>query len=139
MSGRSRRLAQQHRQRTRRRVAVAVGAVVLLVVLTLVTVSSLDDGEPSNPGSATVVSMVEMAFVPDPVEVPVADARLRLVNDGEVPHSFVVTELGKGSPDVDPGEVFILDLTDQDPGTYAVICDLPGHREAGMETTLILG
>lgn len=137
MSGRSRRLAQQHRQRTRRRAAVAVGAVVLLVVLTLVTVSSLDDGEPVS-GAATV-SMVEMAFVPDPVEVPVADARLRLVNDGEVPHSFVVTELGKGSPDVEPGEVFILDLTDQDPGTYAVICDLPGHREAGMETTLILG
>ena len=113
-----------------------MGAVVLLVVLTLVTVSSLDDGEPTS--GAASVSMVEMAFVPDPIELPTSEARLQIANDGEVPHSFVLPELGKGTPDVEPGGSFTLDLTDQPPGTYEVICDLPGHREAGMETTLTL-
>ena len=50
----------------------------------------------------------------------------------------MLPELGKGTPDVEPDEAFTLDLTDQPPGTYEVICDLPGHREAGMETTLTL-
>lgn len=115
----------------------AVAAVALLVVLTVVTVSTLDDGGPG--GATSDVSMVEMAFVPDPIEVAAADANLRVVNDGELPHSLVIPDLGKGTPDLDPGQSLALDLTDQEPGTYVVICDVPGHREAGMETTLVLG
>ena len=113
-----------------------MAAVALLVLITFVTVSTLDDGAPA--GGAADVSMVEMAFVPDPIDLAVSEARLRIVNDGEVPHSLVITELGKGTPDLEPGAELTLDLTDQAPGTYAVICDVPGHLEAGMETTLTL-
>lgn len=137
MSGRTRRLAQQRKQRNRRRLVAAVAAVAVLVVLSLLAVSTLDSGEPAP--AAIDVSMVEMAFVPDPIEVAVADASLLVVNDGEVPHSLVIPELGKGTPDLEPGQSLTLDLTDQAPGTYVVICDVEGHREAGMETTLVLG
>ena len=116
--------------------AVAVGAVVLLVVIAVVAVATLDDGEPA--AGTTEVSMVEMAFVPDPMEVAATDASLTVVNDGAVPHSLVIPELGKGTPDLEPGQSLTLDLTDQPPGTYVVICDVEGHREAGMETTLVL-
>jgi uncharacterized cupredoxin-like copper-binding protein len=32
----------------------------------------------------------------------------------------------------------VLDLSDQPAGTYRVVCDLPGHTEAGMVTELVL-
>jgi plastocyanin len=79
-----------------------------------------------------------MKFTPDPIDLPRTDARLRIVNDGAVPHSFIVPELGKGTPDLEAGAEMTLDLTEVPAGTYTVICDIPGHREAGMETTLTL-
>ena len=118
-----------------------VGTVVggLLVVAILVIVFA--PGGPSDStadGDASVISMTEMAFTPDPIDVSLEDAHLRIVNDGVVAHSFVVPELGKGTPDVAPGEEMTLDLSTQPAGTYTVICDIPGHREAGMETTITL-
>lgn len=79
-----------------------------------------------------------MAFLPDPIEVTADHARLRVVNDGLVPHSLVIPEIGKGTPDLDPEAEMTLDLTETAPGTYTVICDVPGHLEAGMETELIV-
>jgi len=32
----------------------------------------------------------------------------------------------------------VLDLTGQPAGTYRVVCDLPGHTEAGMVTELTI-
>jgi len=69
---------------------------------------------------------------------PPAGARLEVVNDGTTGHDLLIGELGKGTPDLPPGESTVLDLSDQPPGTYRVVCDLPGHTEAGMVTELTL-
>ena len=110
---------------------VAGAATILVVALGLALTWS---GDASTPGVA--VSLTEYAFAPDPVEAP--DGRLAISNDGAIDHNLLVPELGKGSRELAPGEAQVLDLSDQPPGTYTVICDLSGHREQGMETTLVL-
>jgi plastocyanin len=140
VSARTRELEDERRRRRRTTwtwsgvgLVIAVGAVVAVIAL-----GGDDGGPPATTGPALTVSMVEMAFEPDPIEVPAGDAVLRVVNDGAVGHSMLIPELGKGTPDLKPGQELTLDLSDAEPGEYYVYCDITGHREAGMETTLVL-
>ena len=110
---------------------VAGVVTILVVALGLVLAWS---GDTSTPG--VEVALTEYAFTPDPIDAP--DGRLEVSNDGAIEHNLLVPELGKGSRELAPGESQVLDLSDQPPGTYTVICDLSGHREQGMETTLVL-
>jgi uncharacterized cupredoxin-like copper-binding protein len=137
-------MSQQQRARAqqaaRRRAGLTAGAIVTtLVVAAAVALLTIGDDGDGPAGDTTRVSMTEFAFDPDPIVLASgATARLEVVNDGEVPHDLLVGELGKGTPDLEPGASMILDLTDQPPGTYRVVCDLPGHTEAGMVTELTL-
>lgn len=64
--------------------------------------------------------------------------KIQLVNDGATAHTFVLEGLtGKklstpGKGDKDLGEF------DAAVGTYTYFCDVPGHRQAGMEGKLIV-
>ena len=141
MSQRSRKKHDQHRRRQRAGVqlAAAVGAVVLLIVIGVLALGSVgSDGDSTEGRGGLTVSMTEFAFAPDPIVLPQGDAVLTIVNDGTIAHNLLINDLGKGAPDLDPGQEFELDLTDQPPGTYAVICDLPDHAAAGMVTTLTI-
>ncbi|MGH9085815.1 MAG: cupredoxin domain-containing protein [Acidimicrobiales bacterium] len=116
--------------------AVAIGVGVLLALL----MGGDDDGDgDATPAGTQTVSMVEMAFEPDPIEAEAGNAVLRVVNDGAVEHSLVVQGAGKGTPDLEPDQEMTLDLRELEAGSYRVICDIPGHVEAGMVTTLNLG
>ena len=93
-----------------------------------------DDG--GSDAAAVPVSMTEYAYDPAPIRME-TDGTLHLTNDGAEPHNLVIPELGKGV-EVAPGGEADLHLDGQDPGTYRVICDLPGHLEQGMETELVI-
>lgn len=110
----------------------AVAGIAVLVVL-MVTYVADDDRDSWN-----TVGMTEMRFEPSPIEVDADDARLRVVNTGTEPHSMIIPALGRGTPDLEPGQELDVDLTGTAPGAYVVFCDVTGHREAGMETTLTL-
>lgn len=144
MSQRSRRIQQQERRRAlARNIAMVVAAALLGVaaVAFAARLGSNDGGSAGGGGGdgpSVRVSLIEFAFAPDPIVVRAEDARLEIVNDGAVAHDLVVPELGKGTPDLPPGEGMVLDLTSQPAGTYRVVCDLPGHTEAGMVTELTI-
>jgi plastocyanin len=132
MSGRRR--AQVANRRKQRRLALLGGvATVGILTLAFVLVWSGD----TSPKQSVAVSLTEFAFSPAPIVAP--DGRVELTNDGAIVHDFLVPELGKGSSELAPGQSEVLDLSDQPSGTYLVICDLTGHREAGMETAITLG
>lgn len=144
MSQRARR-AQAHRAQRRGQVRV-LGAVGLGIAVAALAVGiagwagSRGDSTDSPPDGKTLrVSMTEFAFDPDPiVSEHGAEARFEVVNDGAVPHNLLISALGKGTPDLPPGQSMVLDLSNQPAGTYRVVCDLPGHTAAGMVTELIL-
>lgn len=138
MSQRTREKRNQHQRRRRigLQLVSAVGAVLLIVVIGVLALGSSDSDAP--PTGGTPLSMTEFAFSPDPIVLDAADAALAVVNDGAESHNLLIDELGKGTPDLASGEEFRLDLSDQPAGTYAVICDLPGHADAGMVTELTI-
>ena len=86
------------------------------------------------------VTATEMAFSPATVEVPAGQpVRLTLKNNGAVEHNWqaqVGTEtiLVTARPRQSASTTF----TPQTPGTYKVICSVPGHEQAGMVGTLIV-
>ena len=79
------------------------------------------------------VAMTEYAFGPDSVTVKSGDT-VTAENEGEVVHNLTVVdgedEL-EGTDDVDPGQSGDLEV-DLDPGTYEMICTIPGHEDLGM-------
>lgn len=84
-----------------------------------------------------------MYYEPDVITVP-AGVRVTFVikNEGGVDHEFESTEKGEAGIQeiiIPPGRVRRVNWTaPSEPGTYPVYCDLPGHRAAGMELTLVV-
>ncbi|MDQ3411752.1 MAG: PQQ-dependent sugar dehydrogenase [Chloroflexota bacterium] len=87
-------------------------------------------------GGMTVV-MAEMYFEPDLIAIPAdTDVRILLENRGALPHNFQVRSTDI-SIDVEPGATAeaVLNLP---PGRYRVICNVPGHRVAGMVGSIVV-
>jgi plastocyanin len=89
----------------------------------------------------------EFQFTPNEWSVPAgADVMLTFTNDGTVDHSFAVVTGGdtvETAVDQEPIVQAEPGATEEgtftapaDPGTYQVVCTIPGHLEAGMEATL---
>lgn len=130
----SQRQRHEAEQRRRRRIRWAViGAVVALVALGgILFLPISDDALPP-----VEISMVEYAF--DPVDAEAEPGqKLRISNDGTITHSYLIVDLAKGT-ELQPGEQRTLQLPgDVEPGTYRVICDIPGHVEQGQVGTLVV-
>jgi plastocyanin len=90
--------------------------------------------------SVVTMSMVEFAFEPSTVTVSGNSVTFNARNDGQFPHNIAI--------DGRDGSLFADNLTTGQsasatitlaPGTYTFYCPVPGHRERGMEGTLIIG
>ncbi len=106
-------------------------------------------------------------FAPKTIEVPAGQpVRLTLRNPDTIEHDFQVDHLpmkmtasemrhlheemanapgmdGAGGMDMLhlhslPGESHSITFTPTKPGTYAVYCSVPGHKDAGMTATLVV-
>lgn len=53
-------------------------------------------------------------------------------------HSFVIDEIEGANVSADAGIVASTEFTPLEPGTYTFYCSVAGHREEGMEGTLII-
>ncbi|MCQ3935621.1 MAG: hypothetical protein DPW18_01110 [Chloroflexi bacterium] len=107
------------------------------------------------------VTMSEFAFEPASITVTAGQpVEITLVNEGAIEHDFAIEvipvedvstegsmsghdESGQHSEfDVHtatgPGETSVLRFTPTQPGTYKIICSVPGHLDAGMTGELIV-
>ncbi|MBI3997421.1 MAG: cupredoxin domain-containing protein [Armatimonadetes bacterium] len=92
------------------------------------------DGRP--PGAIVDVIAREWAFEPSPLQVRAGRVTFHIRNEGGVEHNFVIENApGADVEAIRSGEAkqLTVDLT---PGDYTAICNIPGHREAGMVTTI---
>lgn len=70
----------------------------------------------------------------DPTELTIAantDVTLHIVNEGMASHNLTIDGVGIASPVVLGGEETTM-VVNLPAGTYAIGCDVPGHRMAGM-------
>lgn len=77
-----------------------------------------------------VKSLDGLKFDPTAVSTPAGKFRIEHINEGSVVHTFVLE--GHDFKLVDDDNK-VIELT---AGEYTFFCDVPGHREAGMEGTL---
>ncbi len=79
-----------------------------------------------------------LAFTETELSAPAGSDTISFTNDSSTPHNVVIE--GSDGSDVTETDTIQADSTtataDLQPGTYTFYCDVPGHREAGMEGTL---
>jgi len=97
-------------------------------------------GGSGQPAGSIKVTMSEFKFDPSAISAKSGKVTFFLVNSGSVAHDLVVLGPdGKklaSSDLVQGGDSGVLTINDLAAGTYRVICDQPGHEQAGMKGTL---
>jgi nitrite reductase (NO-forming) len=86
-------------------------------------------------GQRVRVEMTEFKYTMGATEVPAGTVSFELVNAGAVEHSFIIEGTDTTSEQIRPGQTVTVQ-TELKPGTYTVICDVVGHKEAGMTAQL---
>jgi plastocyanin len=112
-------------------------AFALVALLALIGVVVLPVGKDPRGPDPVAVSLVEYAFVPQEIHA-VPGQTLAVTNDGAITHNLVIPSLGKGI-ELAAGDSGTMRVPAADPGTYPIVCDLTGHREAGMVGTIVIG
>jgi len=96
------------------------------------------DGDVDRDAQVYKVEATEFQFSPTPITVTGGMFTIELHNEGAVDHDMVIEGAeDQGASHLAVGEsgsvTYMLE-----PGTYTVYCSVPGHRDAGMEGTLIV-
>jgi plastocyanin len=92
----------------------------------------------SAPPSGVQVTLTEFAIAPSSISAPVGGT-LAITNSGSAVHNFYIEETDLKTADIEPGGTATLDLGDLKAGSYTVYCAIAGHRQAGMQATLVIG
>ena len=91
------------------------------------------------PADALVVKAEDIKFDKKEYTAPAGEVTVALESEGAQVHSLVIydkdnTVVGEELK-VNPGQTKV-ETYDLPAGTYSMICDIPGHKEAGMTATL---
>ena len=122
----------------------AIAAVVALIVSVVAVVlarGAVDDAATGAGGTGArdvEVALAEFSIAPEAIEVTTGST-LTTTNDGTVVHDLVVRDTDLATSMLDPGATEDLSVGDLAPGTYTVFCSVPGHEQAGMTGTLVVG
>jgi len=91
------------------------------------------------PADALVIKAEDIKFDKKDYTAPAGEVTVALESEGAQVHSLVIydkdnTVVGEELK-VNPGQTKV-ETYDLPAGTYSLICDIPGHKEAGMTATL---
>ncbi len=89
------------------------------------------------PAAEFAIDMYDIFFVPTRIRIPAnTDVRLVFRNDGTIVHNFALNQQGiEISIDVDPGDAGEV-VVNLPAGNYKFVCNIPGHKQAGMTGVL---
>jgi plastocyanin len=87
--------------------------------------------------SAISVGMAEFMFTPSTLNVSSGNVTFTLRNEGQFPHTVHIDGVGDVADPV-PGGQTVTASVNLAPGTYTFWCPVDGHRDRGMEGTLIV-
>ena len=89
-------------------------------------------------GATTKVTLGEFSIQPAAIEVP-KDGSIVVTNTGTAAHDFVVKGTKVRTSSLNPGESASVSLDGIKPGSYDVVCSIPGHADSGMRAVLVVG
>ncbi|MGH2398881.1 MAG: cupredoxin domain-containing protein [bacterium] len=116
--------------------------VLLLAALLLTACSGGGGGGQSGnggqqgggPPGAVLVNETEWV-ISLPAQIPSGPVTFSVKNNGAVEHNFVIQEANLRLDGIQPGQSKTLSANLR-PGSYNIVCDIAGHSEAGMKTTV---
>lgn len=94
------------------------------------------DEEDAGAGETFTFVAVDIDWADTPGELPAGEVTLEIDNQGDILHDLTVEELGDETVAEAEGGETDSGAVELEPGEYTVYCSVPGHREAGMETTV---
>jgi uncharacterized cupredoxin-like copper-binding protein len=110
------------------------GLIALVIALSIGM--GKDDGTSTATASeAAAVTLSDFAITPKTIQA-VSGAGIHVTNAGNVQHNLAVEGTGAATAMLDAGGSAHLDLSSLKAGDYTVICQVPGHKEAGMTAQL---
>ncbi len=111
--------------------------LVALIIVTAATDGPADEVEVLAVEARTYVLADEFSFAVDlqPAGSPI---EMTLDNQGAIFHNLLIEGVNGFVLEADPAEVAV-GVIDLPAGTWVMYCDVPGHREAGMEADLVVG
>ena len=95
-------------------------------------------GPSVGPGTPLTIKAGDLFMDPKEATVPPGAVTIHYVNEGAQLHTLLIDGIAglrlevAARGDTDSGNVNL------EPGRYAFFCDVPGHREVGMEGTLVV-
>lgn len=101
------------------------------------TVNGRAGGTPTAGAEKVDVDASNFSFDPETIRIDATTEVALALHSKDGPHDFAVEGLGRVA-DVGGGETDTERLRIDTPGRYTFYCTLPGHRDGGMEGTLVV-
>ncbi len=112
--------------------SVTVVAALAALTVALAAGAATDAAVPPTVDAAVVTD--NLAFSPPDLTASAGEVTVAVTNDDLFWHTFTVPDLGVDLPVPAGGERTV--TFDAPPGTYEIVCRIPGHTEAGMVGTI---
>lgn len=90
---------------------------------------------PSGPPAATIHAF-DLGFIEKQATAPAGGAKIAYINDGTLQHTLLFDNVAGFKLSVASKGAKAEGVVKLEPGTYTYYCDVPGHRQAGMEGTM---
>lgn len=95
-------------------------------------------------GATQVVNVIakEFAFVPKVISIKAGIAKFTVRNEGAVEHDFEIVGVAEHGAEhearlISPSDAYEVEV-ELRPGTYQIVCNVPGHKDAGMLATIVV-
>ncbi|MGH9042353.1 MAG: cupredoxin domain-containing protein [Acidimicrobiia bacterium] len=106
------------------------------------TASDGSTSKPTTPatgqGTPVTVKAGDLFLEPKEVTAPAGPVTFTYVNEGVQAHTLLIDGIAGFKLDVAAKGDTDTGTVDLKPGSYVLFCDIPGHREVGMESTLVV-
>lgn len=116
----------------KRKYIVPIAGMILALAL-----AACGGGGTTGPQAVTVRGLDNFSFDPATLSGRVGQTiEIDFQNAGVLEHNLVIAEFNVSLGPIQGGQSHAGSFTPGAAGTYTYYCDVPGHREAGMEGTL---
>lgn len=119
-----------------------LGIAVLVLFASIIGIGLAlrkSDGGGGAAGQPVITAdLSEFAIALSATQIGVGGA-IEITNSGTMEHNLGIEGTDLLSENIPAGGSASLDLSDLEPGTYTVFCEIPGHAGSGMTATLVVG
>jgi uncharacterized cupredoxin-like copper-binding protein len=118
---------------------ISLCGAAALAILIPIAMARLGQGWAATP--AVMFKASEFLYKPGEGTAHAGEVVFVVKNEGAIEHNFVIQDAARKNVAeiaiIEPGTTTQVRAAVA-PGTYAIFCTLPGHREAGMVATLVV-